>query len=190
MSTLAVSIRPSPFGVFRYRAFTLLWVAQVISVAGSALTTLAASMLVYRLNGSALDVGLMLMAAALPSLFVGPVAGVVVDRYDRRRIMIAADLIRAGLIAAIPLLVPHAIAWLYAIVVLSSAVGQFFRPAHASVLPETAPDDELAAANAFMAISSFGSTAIGFAASGLIVARLPIEWAFAVDALSFLASAL
>src|SRR5213596_3421221 len=103
MSTLAGSIRPSPFAVFRHRAFALLWVAQVISVAGSALTTLAASMLVYRLNGSSLDVGLMLMAAALPGLLVGPLAGVIVDRYDRRRIMIAADLTRAGLIAAIPL---------------------------------------------------------------------------------------
>src|SRR6266545_7506825 len=106
--TMALPARlspPSAFVVFRRRNFTLLWVAQLISVDGSALTALAASILVYRLTGSALSVGLMLMATALPSLLVGLVAGVFVDRYDRKRIMIAADLIRAALIGAIPLLV-------------------------------------------------------------------------------------
>lgn len=187
---LATSLsRPSAFAVFRRRNFTLLWIAQLISVAGSALTALAASMLVYRLTGSALSVGLMLMATALPSLLVGLIAGVFVDRFDRKKIMVAADLLRALLVGAIPLLVPFSIAWLYLIVIVSSAVGQFFNPAHASLLPETASDEELAAANAFMAISSFGSTAIGFAAAGLIAAQFPIDWAFYLDALSFLVSA-
>jgi CRP-like cAMP-binding protein len=68
-------------------------------------------------------------------------------------------------------------------------VEQFFNPAHESVLPEVASDEELAAANSMMAISSFGSTAIGFAASGLIASRLPIEWAFYLDGLTFLLSA-
>ena len=72
---------------------------------------------------------------------------------------------------------------------LSSAVGQFYDPAHESVLPEVASEEELASANSLMAISSFGSTAIGFAASGLIASRCPIEWAFYLDALSFLFSA-
>ncbi|MDQ2999104.1 MAG: MFS transporter, partial [Chloroflexota bacterium] len=165
--------RPSAFAVFRRRNFTLLWIAQLISVAGSALTALAASILVYRLTGSALSVGLMLMATALPSLLIGLVAGVFVDRYDRKRIMIAADMIRAVLLGAIPLLIPFGITWLYVIVIVSSAVGQFFNPAHASLLPETASDEELAAANAFIAISSFGSTAIGFAAAGLIASQFP-----------------
>src|SRR5690349_1782700 len=167
--------RPSAFAVFRRWNFSVLWLAQLISVAGSALTALAASILVYRLTGSAVSVGLMLMATALPSLLVGLIAGVFVDRYDCKQIMIAADLVRILLVGAIPLLVPLGIAWLYIIVIVSSAVGQFFNPAHASLLPETAPDEELAAANAFMAISSFGSTAIGFAAAGLIAAQFPIE---------------
>jgi MFS family permease len=182
--------RPSAFAVFRRRNFMLLWLAQLISVAGSALTALAASILVYHLTGSALSVGLMLMASALPSLFIGLLTGVFVDRYDRQRIMIAADLIRALLVGAIPVLVPFGIAWLYAIVILSSVVGQFFNPAHAILLPETASDEELAAANAFMAISSFGWIAIGFAAAGLIAAQFPIQWAFYLDALSFLVSAI
>ncbi len=180
----------SPFGVFRNRSFRLMWMGQLISTMGSAITSLAASIYVFRVTGSAASVALMLMASAAPSLVVGLVAGVLVDRFDRKRIMISADLMRAALVFLIPLLVPLNIAWLYVIVALSSAVGQFFDPAHESVLPEVASDEELAAANSLMAISSFGSTAIGFAASGLIASAADIRWAFYLDSLSFLLSAL
>jgi CRP-like cAMP-binding protein/predicted MFS family arabinose efflux permease len=165
------------------------WSGQLVSTVGSSLTSLAASILVYRLTNSALSVGLMLMATAAPSIFLGLIAGVFVDRFDRKRIMIAADLIRAALVFSIPFLVPLDIVWLYIIVLLSSAIGQFFDPAQASVLPEVASDEELAAANSLMAISSFGSTAVGFAASGLIASRFSIDWAFYADALTFLFSA-
>jgi MFS family permease len=180
----------SPFAVFRNRNFSRIWTGQLISTMGSALTSLAASIYVFRLTNSAMSVGLMLMATAAPSLLVGLFAGVLVDRYDRKRIMIAADLLRAVLVFLIPFLVPLNILWLYLIVMLVSAIGQFFDPAQESVLPEVASEQELAAANSLMAISSFGSTAIGFAASGLIAAAANISWAFYLDAVSFLASAL
>src|SRR5512135_1834796 len=188
MTTLAAT-PPSPFALFRNRSFRLMWIGQLVSTAGSALTSLAAGILVYRITGSALSVGLMLMATAAPSLLVGLIAGVFVDRFDRKRIMIAADLVRAVLVFLIPFLVPYNIIWLYIIVMISSAIGQFFDPAHESVLPEVANEEELAAANSLMAISSFGSTAIGFAASGLIASAGNINWAFYLDAVSFLFSA-
>src|SRR5512139_372081 len=132
--TLASS--PSPFAVFRHRNFSLMWTGQLVETIGSALTSLAASILVFReTNGSALSVGLMLMATAAPSLLVGLVAGVFVDRFDRRRIMIAADLLRAGLVFLIPFVALANIVWLYVIVMLASAIGQFFDPAYESVLP-------------------------------------------------------
>ena len=189
MTAVANSRQLSPFAVFRNRSFTLMWTGQLVSTIGSSLTSLTASILVYRITGSALSVGLMLMATAVPTLLVGLIAGVFVDRYDRKRIMITADLLRALLVFLIPFLVPFSIVWLYVIVLLTSAVGQFFDPAHESVLPEVASDEELAAANSLMAISSFGSTAVGFAASGLIASRFPIEWAFYLDAVSFVFSA-
>jgi DHA3 family macrolide efflux protein-like MFS transporter len=180
---------PSPFLVFRHRNFSLMWTGQLVSTIGSALTSLAASILVYqKTDGSALSVGLMLMATAAPSLLVGLIAGVFVDRYDRRRIMVIADVLRAALVFVIPFLVPYSIAWLYVIVILTSSIGQFFDPAYESVLPEVAPDEELAAANSLIAISQFGSTALGFAAAGLI-AKFDIRIAFYLDALSFLVSA-
>jgi MFS family permease len=181
--------RLSPFAVFRNRNFSKMWTGQLISTMGTALTSLAASIYVFRLTNSAMSVGLMLMATAAPSLLVGLFAGVLVDRYDRKKIMIAADLIRAVLVFLIPFLVPFSVVWLYVIVMLTSAIGQFFDPAQESILPEVATEEELAAANSLMAISSFGSTAIGFALSGLIASAANISWAFYIDAISFLISA-
>ncbi|MCK5053779.1 MAG: MFS transporter, partial [Anaerolineales bacterium] len=109
---------------------------------------------------------------------------------DRKRIMIIADLARAVVVILIPFLLPYGIAWLYIIVMLTSVIGQFFDPAHASVIPEIASDEELAAANSFIAISAFGSTAVGFAAAGLIASKFPIEWAFYINGLTFFFSGL
>jgi len=102
--------------------------------------------------------------------------------------MLIADLIRAALVIAIPFLVPYNIVFLYVIVLLTSSVGQFFEPAQSSVLPEIALDEELAAANSLMAISSFGATAVGFAAAGLL-SQGAIEYVFFIDAFTFLFSA-
>ena len=189
MSTSPRSAQPAALAVFRNRAFTLLWTAQLISTMGSGLSALAASILVYRLTGSALSVGLMLMATALPSVFVGLIAGVFVDRFDRKRIMIAADLVRALLACSIPFLLPYGVAWLYVMVVLASAVGQFFGPAQASLLAEVASEEELVAANSMMTISAIGATTIGYAAAGLISSQFSVAWAFYLDALSFVISA-
>ena len=190
MTTLGGTSRPSAFAVFRRRHFTLLWIAQFISTMGGGLTSIAASILVFRLTGSAMSVGLMLIATALPSLFIGLIAGVFVDRFDRKKIMIASDLIRAVLIALIPVLLPFGITWLYVIVLLSSAVGQFFDPAQSSVLPEVASDEELAAANSMMTISSVGALTVGFAGAGVIATLSSVAWAFYLDAASYVVSAL
>ena len=179
----------SPFAVFKNRNFSLMWTGQLISTMGSALTSLAASIYVYRLTGSALSVGLMLMATAAPSLLVGLFAGVFADRYDRRKIMISSDMVRAVLVILIPVLVPFSVVWLYVIVAITSAIQQFFDPAFESVVPEVASDEDLAAANSLMSISSFGSTAVGFAAAGLIASAANINWAFYFDAITFILSA-
>lgn len=179
----------SMFSVFRNGAFTKLWLGQLISAMGSSFTLLAASVLVFRETGSTLSVGLMLIATSGPTILVGLMAGVFVDRYDRKRIMLGADLLRGFLIFLIPFLIPWNLYWLYVIVALTSGITQFFDSAHASVLPEVASDEELSAANALMSISSVGSQMIGFAAAGLIVSSFKVEWAFYLDALSFVISA-
>jgi len=189
VTAAAVPAQPSPYAVLRNGRFVRLWTAQLVSTIGDALTSLAAGIIVYLHTGSALSVGLMLMATAVPTLIFGLIAGIVVDRYDRKKIMITADLLRAGLVATIPFLVGINIIWLYVIVMLSASVTQFFAPANESVLPEIASEEELGAANAIMAIAQFGSTAIGFAAAGFLASAHNINLVFFVDAATFIVSA-
>jgi MFS family permease len=176
---------PSMFAIFRKRDFRLMWSAQLVSTIGSSLTDLAAGILVYQVTQSALNVGLVLMVTALPTLLVGLFAGVFVDRFNRKRILLASDLLRGLLVLSIPFSVhTWGLPALYVVVFLAATVRQFFDPAWESVLPEIASEEELAGANSFLSISSFGSTAIGFAAAGLL-AGINIDIPFYIDALTF-----
>ena len=190
--TAAVAPAPSMFAVFRRRDFTLLWVAQLISTAGSSLTSLAAGIYVWRATESTLAVGLTLMVTAIPSLVVGLLAGVYVDRHDRKKIMVVTNLLQAlmvGLIAVVIGIEAIALPGLYLLMLADAGIRQFFDPAHDSLIPEVASDEELAAANSFLSIASFGSTAVGFAGAGLLAGSVGLQWAFILDAVSFLFSA-
>ena len=142
---------------------------------------------------SALLVGFTLIVTAIPSLIVGLLAGVYVDRHDRKRIMIATCLIQAvivGLIAVVVGIEGIALAGLFTLLLVNAGVKQFFDPAYDSIIPELASDEELSAANAFLSIAAFGSTAIGFAGAGLLASTVGIQWAFVLDSASFVVCAL
>jgi DHA3 family macrolide efflux protein-like MFS transporter len=176
------------FAIFRKREFRLMWTAQLVSTIGSSLTDLAAAILVFRLTGSALAVGLTLMVTAVPTLFVGLVAGVFVDRFDRKRILLASDLFRGLLVVTIPFMASVlGVLGIFIILFLAATVKQFFDPAWESVLPEIASEEELNSANSFLSISSFGSTAVGFAGAGLL-ATVDIHLPFYIDSATFLVS--
>jgi len=176
------------FAIFRKRDFSLMWSAQLVSTIGSSLTDLAAGILIYRVTGSALAVGLTLMVTAIPTLLVGLVAGVFVDRFDRKRILLSSDLLRGLIVLCIPFgVVTFGPIALYGLLFLAAIVRQFFDPAWESVLPEIANEDELASANSFLSISSFGSTAVGFALAGFL-ASVDIHLPFYIDALTFFLS--
>src|SRR5688572_12203741 len=183
---------PSMFAVFRKRDFSLLWLAQLISTAGSALTDLAAGIYVFRETNSALAVGLTLMVTAIPNLIVGLLAGVFVDRHDRKKIIIGTCLIQSVIVGLIALVIgidAIAIPGLYALLLLNAGIKTFFDPAHDSLIPEMASDEELASANSFLSIASFGSTAIGFAGAGLLASTVDLRAAFVIDAVSFVVCA-
>jgi MFS family permease len=176
------------FAVFRKRDFSLLWLAQLISTAGSALTDLAAGIYVFRETDSALAVALTLMVTAIPNLIVGLLAGVFVDRHDRRKIIIGTCLIQAAIVGLLALVIgidSIALPGLYILLLLNAGIKTFFDPAHDSLIPEMASDEELASANSFLSIASFGSTAIGFAGAGLLASTVDLRAAFVIDALSF-----
>jgi MFS family permease len=185
----------SMFAIFRKRDFSLMWSAQFVSTVGEALTDLAAAILIFEITDSAFAVGAVLMVTAIPTLLFGLFAGVFVDRFDKKRILLLANLIRGFIVLGIPLSFQlldeaAAVAALYGLIFLSATVRQFFDPAWEAVLPEVASEEELTQANSFLAVSSFGSTAFGFAAAG-VLASVNIFLPFYIDAATyFLAFAL
>src|SRR4029078_5351936 len=97
----------------------------------------------YQQTSSAFLVGLTLMATAIPSLIVGLIAGVFVDRYDRRSVMIASNLGQAVVVALIPFLIGVDTALLFVAILVNAGIKQFFDPAYEALIPEIATDDEL-----------------------------------------------
>jgi DHA3 family macrolide efflux protein-like MFS transporter len=177
--------------LFRNRNFAALWLGQTISFIGDYFYWLAVPIMVERLTGSALMVGLSLISTALPMLFLGPVAGVFVDRWDRRRTMIAADILRALLV--LPCLVvrtPDQV-WIYYIVgFLMSCVSRFFFPAQNAALPLIVTDkDDLLAANGLMQVIQTVGLIVGPALAGFSIGLWGAQVAFVVDSASFFVSA-
>jgi DHA3 family macrolide efflux protein-like MFS transporter len=175
--------------IFRNRNFTLLLAAMFVSDFGTAVTSIAASLLVYRETNSALSVGLMFIATSLPGLLFGLIAGVYVDRMDRKRILVVTELLSGLLIFAVPLLLPMNIIWLYVLVALKSILYQFFSPAHNSVIPDVTSDDELAAANSLLSGLQTAAMGLGYATAGFVVSLFSPELAFYLNAATFLISA-
>ena len=153
---------------------------------GRRLTALAASILVYRVTGSAQSVGLMLIATSGPTLVIGTHRGRIRRPFRSQTHYPDLGSASSDLISLIPVLISSNINWLYVIVALTSAITQFFDSAHASILPEVVSEKELSAATSLMAVSSLGSTTVGFAAAGFIATSLNINWAFYLNGISLL----
>jgi MFS family permease len=185
---------PRPIGYLellrRNRNFRRLWLGQVVSQLGDWLDYVALLTLLLQLTGSGTVVAGMLVARFLPTFFVGPMAGVVVDRLDRKRIMVAADLSRAVAVLGLLLIRTPGQVWIsYAVVALVVSITAFFEPARTSSIPNVTGGDELLTANALGAVTWSASLGLGSALGGLITALAGWRTAIALDALSFLCSA-
>lgn len=168
--------------------FRRLFLAQLISSTGDWVAAVALLGLMLELTGSNLAAAAIPTAYFVPTVLVGPIAGVVADRCNRRRVMISADLARVGLVLL--LVAGQGPAWAaIAIVALISLSAAFFGPASSAAVPSLVAPGDLARANVLMG-SIFGlSLAVGSAAGGVIASSLGRPAAFALDALSFLVSA-
>jgi MFS family permease len=175
----------------RIRDFRLLWAGSLISGLGSWLLVLAIPAHVFLATGSLRDTGLTLAAEYLPPLVLGPAAGVVSDRWDRRRLMIAASLFRGGAVAAMLLGTAPGRYWvLYAALVAESGGGVLYAPAAQARMPAivgTGP--VLTGANALSAVTDGIVRLIGGPLGGILLTRLGITWLICADALSYGAGA-
>lgn len=174
----------------RNHNYRLLWGGQVISEVGDHFNNIAVFSMAIRQEHGGLLVGGVLMARAIPMLVAGPLAGVVLDRLDRRKVMIASDLVRAlvalGFIASIG---QSGNTLLFVLSALLMFASPFFSSGRNSILPVVANQDELQSANALTQSTAWATTGIGAFLGGISVASLGYEWAFVLNALSFLGSA-
>ncbi len=177
--------------LFRNRSFVALWLGQTISFVGDYFQWLAIPILVERMTGSSLLVGLAVISNALPMLVLGPVAGVFVDRWDRKRTMVVADVLR-GLLVLLCLVVrtPDQV-WIYYVVgFLMSCVSRFFFPSQNAVLPLIVPNrDDLLAANGLMQIVQTVGLLVGPALAGFSIGLWGERVAFVVNSVTFAVSA-
>ena len=165
--------------------------AGTISLFGDRLHQIALGVMVFALTGSALQTGLVFLAATLPNLLLGPIAGTFVDRWDQKRVMIVSDLLRAALVLAIPFVVEVEIALVYVLAFVITTVSLFFRPAKAAILPRIVHRDDLTPAYGAIWTGDTLADIMGYPLAGLFVAFLGTELALAfyVDAVTYVVSA-
>ncbi len=173
-------------------AFSAMWLGQIISSLGDRVHQVALVFLVAAAtNNSPLAFGLVFAAVTLPSVVVGPFAGTLVDRWDRKRVLIGSDLLRAAIVALIPAANGLHVSVVVVLVFALASVSAFFRPARSAALPQVVPDEDLITANSAMWVADTASDLFGYSLGGLFVAFLgsQLTLAFWVDSASYLASA-
>jgi MFS family permease len=181
-------------GLWRHPDFLKLWVGETISLLGSQVTVLAMPLAAaMTLNATPLQMGTLGTLQYIPWLLVGLLAGVWVDRLRRRPVMIAADLGRTLLLGLIPLAAVIGILrieHLYIVGFLVGIMNVFFDVAYAAYLPTLVPRDRLVEGNSKLQVSGSIAEISGPGLAGALVQRMTAPLAIAVDALSFLVSAL
>jgi MFS family permease len=173
----------------RNATFLLLWLGQFISQIGDRLAALAFPWLVYSATGSALGTGAVFALYTLPYVLFGAVAGVAVDRLDKRRLMIAVDLIRAALVLAVPLVAGRSLPAVFILSFAISTASVFFDPAKLAILPEIVPPGRLLRANSLLSTGENLTEILGWAFAGLLLASVSTSLAFQLDAVTFAVSA-
>lgn len=168
------------------------WTGQTISNLGNSVTLFALPLLVYKITGSALNLGLQSAAEMLPYLLFGLLLGAVMDRVDRKRTMILVDIGRAALIATIPLMTflgNLSVWWIYAVGFLHSTLTICFEAGQFAAIPNLVDQDDLVAANGRIQASYAGASILGPVLAGILVVFLPLPSLLLLDSLSFLISA-
>lgn len=172
------------------KQYRYLWFSQVISQAGDWFNLIASASLVANLSDSGLAIGGLFLARLLPPFLLGPLVGVVADRFDRRKILIASDLLRAVIVLGFLLVRTEQEIWLlYVLTVLQLSISAFFEPARAALVPSLVAREDLVTSNALDATTWSSMLAVGAALGGLATAMFGITTAFLIDSASFILSA-
>ena len=178
--------------LLKNRNFSLLWLAQVISTLGSVFYDVAVMVTVFQQTGSALQTVGVMIAKTLPPFLLGPFAGVLVDRYSRKWVLIMMNFARAVLVGMLLLFVQsHTVnIWgIYAVVAGLAVAETFYEPARVAILPSLVPKVELVRANSLMMSTKQAALAAGYALGGLLILNLGFQKLIMLNLLTFLIAA-
>ncbi len=181
---------PIMFATFRNRNFALLWTGQFVSLVGDYTLGVALAFYVLQLTGSILQTGLMFIIETVPTILFGSLAGVLVDRWDRRRTMIACNLLQTAFL--FPLLFirsPHLVWIVYLVAFTQSMIGLFFYPASNAFVPTLVEERQLTGANALESLSDSITRLVGPPLGGALLVFTGITSIVWIDAASFLFAA-
>ncbi len=171
--------------------YRLLWLGSVVSQFGDWFNLIASAALIAKLSDTGTAISYLFLARFLPLFLFSPLAGVLADRYERRQVMIASDLLRAATVFGFLLVREPGQIWLlYLLTFLQFALSAIFTPARSAVLANVVQPSELVPANALDSLTWSTMLAFGALLGGLVAAVLGIAQAFILDALTFLVSAL
>ena len=174
------------------RAFRILWTGMAVSLVGDGITLVAIAWQVYQLSDAPTALGLTMMAMAVPQILLLLFGGFVSDRFERRRVMLFADLVRGSALLGMGLLSIAGVLELWHMAAIAAVYGAgnaFFGPAFDALVPDLVPDSLLAQANALdHFVRPVALRLLGPALGGWIIAGVGIGWAFVVDAATFAVS--
>jgi DHA3 family macrolide efflux protein-like MFS transporter len=173
-------------------SFSALWTGQLISLFGDRIHLVAITLLVVQATHSSIAIALVFIAATIPNLFLSPVAGTFVDRWDQHDVLVVSDILRAALVLAIPVAAVTNLVLVYPLTFLIACISVFFRPARVAILPRIVRADDLVTANSLLWLAETLADIVGFPLAGLFVTfvatALPL--AFWIDGATYVASAM
>ena len=176
--------------VLRQRNFLLLWIGGLLSVTGDFLLFIALPFFIYDLTGSVLAAGAMCMAQELPRVFLDSVAGVFVDRWDRKRTMVVADLSRALILLPLLFAATGGPLWpIYAVIFVESTFSIFFLPAQSSIIPSLVEERHLVGANSLTSMSQDIPALVGALLGGALLGVVGLSGLILLDVATYLVSA-
>lgn len=168
--------------------FRHLWFAQICSQLSINMMLFLLGLVVYQSTGSNTAVSGLFMAFAIPALLFGMVAGVAVDRLDRKKVLFVCDLLRAILVGGLFFL-SHNVGFVYLLVFLNALVTQFYVPAEAPTIPRLVSAGQVVTANSLFSFTYYSSMALGFILAGPILRILGPKLALAFLSSLFLIAA-
>lgn len=172
--------------------FSLLWFSQIISNFGDRLNQMALIGLVYsRTPGSTIELAKILSFTILPVFLIGPIAGIYVDRWNRKYTMVFCDLLRGLLVFFIPLIIAYSKSMppVYILVFVVFSITRFFLPSKMAIIPDIVRKDRLLLANSMTSTTMMIATIVGFGLGGILVAWLGPQGGFYVDSATYFISA-